>query len=173
MEENLMTKINLREYYPFYTSDCFIDVPEEVAALMRNSMRYEDTYQRRMYRNKAFYSLDRDDGIEHDVLFVALSPFEIYERKVTYEQLHTAVSSLPDKQAKRIYAHYFVGMSKTAIARSEGVNVSQVSRSIRKALINIERGETPMRAGKLPARPECSEAIGTRDSRVLAVSKSS
>ena len=31
-----MTKINLREYYPFYKSDCFIDVPDEVAALLAN-----------------------------------------------------------------------------------------------------------------------------------------
>jgi RNA polymerase sigma-70 factor (ECF subfamily) len=34
-EENLMTQINLREYYPdFYTTDCIIEVPDEVAMLM-------------------------------------------------------------------------------------------------------------------------------------------
>jgi len=110
-----MTRINLREYYPFYTSDCFIDVPDEVAALLLAHTRYEAAYQRRTYRHRAHFSLDRDDGIENDILFVSLSPCEIYERKVTNKQLHTAIASLPDKQAKRIYAHYFLGMSKAAI----------------------------------------------------------
>ncbi len=71
-------------------------------------------------------------------LFVSLSPCEIYERKVTAEQLHAAIASLPDKQAKRIYAHYFLGMSEAEIARSERVNKSQITRSISKALKNIE-----------------------------------
>lgn len=38
-------------------------------------------------------------------------PCEIYERKVTVEQLHAAIAALPDKQAKRIYAYYFLGRS--------------------------------------------------------------
>lgn len=134
-----MIKINLQDYYPFYQYDCFVDVPEEVAEALQEFDRQENAYQRRMYRNKSQYSLDRGDGIEHDILFVSLSPWEIYERKVTYEQLHAAISKLPDKQAKRIYAHYFLSMSKAAIAKAERVNKSQVTRSISKALISIER----------------------------------
>ncbi len=133
-----MKTINLRDYYPFYTSDCFIDVPDEVAAMLRTFELREAAYRLRTYRHKAYYSLDRGDGIEHDILFVSLSPCEIYERKVTMEQLHAAIASLPDKQAKRIYAHYFLGMSKTAIAKVEGVNKSQVTRSISKALKSME-----------------------------------
>lgn len=68
-----------------------------------------------------------------------LSLDEIYERKLTSEQLHAAIASLPDKQAKRIYAHYFMGMSKTAIAKAAGVNKSQISRSIAKALRSMEK----------------------------------
>ena len=134
-----MIKINLQDYYPFYQYDCFVDVPEEVAEALQEFDRQENAYQRRMYRNNAQYSLDRGDGIEHDILFVSLSPLEIYERKVTYEQLHAAIASLPDKQAKRIYAYYFLGISKASIAKAEGVNKSQVTRSISKALISIER----------------------------------
>ena len=44
--------------------------------------------------------------------FVALSPHELYERKVTMQELHAAISSLPDKQAKRMYAHFILGMTK-------------------------------------------------------------
>jgi hypothetical protein len=60
-----------------------MDVPDEVADMMRSFMLQEAAYRLRTYRNKAYYSLDRSDGIELDILFVALSPCEIYERKVT------------------------------------------------------------------------------------------
>ena len=135
-----MTKINLRKCYPdYYTTDCIIEVPDEVAALMDSYEHAETAYYLRRYRHKAYYSLDCDDGIEHDILFVSLSPCEIYERKVTVEQLHAAIAALPDKQAKRIYAHYFLGMSKSAIARAEGVNESAVRDGIDRGLRNIER----------------------------------
>ena len=134
-----MSKINLREYYPdFYTTDFIIDVPYELAEQLLQWERDEGAYERRRYRYKAHFSLDRGDGIEHDILFVSLSPCEIYERKVTYEQLHAAISELPDKQARRIYAHYFLGMSKAAIARAEGVAPSTVKSSIAHALRNME-----------------------------------
>ena len=134
-----MTKINLREQYPdFYKTDYIIEVPDEVAAVMKEHDRLEAAYRRRTYYHKAHYSLDRGDGIEYDALFVSMTPCELYERKVTMEQLHAAIAALPDKQAKRIYAHYFLGMSKSAIAKAEGVNKSQISRSINKALKNME-----------------------------------
>lgn len=68
------------------------------------------------------YSLDADDGIERDVVLLVLSPEEIYSRKVNEQELYAAVSRLPEKQAKRIYAHFFLGISKAQIARIEGVN---------------------------------------------------
>lgn len=134
-----MVKINLRDYYPCYQYDCFVDVPEEVAEAMQEFDRLENAHQRRMYRNKAQYSLNQGDGIEHDVLFVFLSPWEIYERKVTYAQLHAAIASLPDKQAKRIYAHYFLSMSNVAIAKSEGVSEKAVRVAIERGLKQIEK----------------------------------
>ena len=99
-----MAIINLRDYYPFYTSDCFMEVSEEVAEMFKEFDRKEAAYRLRTYRHKAYYSLDRDDGLEHEAVFVALSPHELYERKVTMQELHAAITSLPDKQAKRIYA---------------------------------------------------------------------
>ena len=103
-----MKTINLKDYYPYYTQDTFVEVPDELFAIFEESTRAEATYERKKYRYKAHYSLDREDGIEHDILFVSLSPDEIYERKLTNQQLHAAIASLPDKQAKRIYAHYFM-----------------------------------------------------------------
>ncbi|EKC50411.1 RNA polymerase, sigma-24 subunit, partial [human gut metagenome] len=45
---------------------------------------------------------------------------------------------LPDKQAKRIYAYYFLGLTESAIAKSEGVSVASVSESIQRGLRNME-----------------------------------
>ena len=65
-----MTKINLREQYPdFYKTDYIIEVPDEVAAVMKEHDRLEAAYRRRTYYHKAHYSLDRGDGIEYDALF--------------------------------------------------------------------------------------------------------
>lgn len=134
-----MTKINLREQYPdFYKTDYIIEVPDEVAAVMKEHDCLEAAYRRRTYYHKAHYSLDRGDGIEYDALFVSMTPCELYERKVTMEQLHAAIAALPDKQAKRIYAYYFLGLTESAIAKSEGVSVASVSESIQRGLRNME-----------------------------------
>jgi RNA polymerase sigma-70 factor (ECF subfamily) len=134
-----MKIINLRDYYPFYQSDFFIDVPDEIAELFRqfNRKEHADFERRRIYN--AYYSLDAGDNIERDIVLLVLSPEEIYERKLSKQELYAAINSLPEKQAKRIYAHFFLGISKAEIARIEGVNKCQVSRSIDKALKNIEK----------------------------------
>lgn len=133
-----MAGINLKDFYPFYNVECVVDIPDEVAVALLEAERQEEAYKRRMYRHKAQYSLDRDDGIEHDICFVSLSPFEIYERKITAEQLHAAIAALPDKQGKRIYAHYVLGISQCRIAQAENVDVRNIRKSINKGLRNME-----------------------------------
>ena len=134
-----MAIINLRDYYPFYTSDCFMEVSEEVAEMFKEFDRKEAAYRLRTYRHKAYYSLDRDDGLEHEAVFVALSPHELYERKVTMQELHAAIASLPEKQAKRIYARYYLGMTVNEIAEVEGVDPSRVRDSIRRGLKQLAK----------------------------------
>ena len=82
-----MAIINLRDYYPFYTSDCFMEVSEEVAEMFKEFERKEAAYRLRTYRHKAYYSLDRDDGLEHEAVFVALSPHELYAKAEFYKQM--------------------------------------------------------------------------------------
>ena len=101
--------------------------------------RKEAAYRLRTYRHKAYYSLDRDDGLEHEVVFVSLSPHELYERKISMQELHAAISSLPDKQAKRIYAHFILGMTKRDIARAEGADEKVVRVAIERGLKNLEK----------------------------------
>lgn len=133
-----MKTINLKDYYAHITTDTYIDIPDEVFGIFEEYRKAEQAYQSRIRYHKAYYSLDLGDGIEHSALFVSLSPDEIYERKMTNEQLHAAIATLSDKQAKRIYAHYFLGMSKTAIAKAEGVSKATIGQSINEALKNIE-----------------------------------
>ena len=113
-----------------------MEVSEEVAEMFKEFERKEAAYRLRTYRHKAYYSLDRDDGLEHEV---ALSPHELYERKVTMQELHAAISSLPDKQAKRIYAHFILGMTKQDIARAEGVHEKVVRVAIERGLRRLEK----------------------------------
>ncbi|CUX37666.1 RNA polymerase sigma factor [Clostridium sp. C105KSO15] len=134
-----MAKINLRDFYPFYNTDIFIEIPDEVEAVLLEAERMERNYTRRRFYNKAHYSLDAGDGIENDILFVSLTPCELYERKMTAEQLQAAMASLPDKQGKRIYAYYILGISKSDIARAEGVDEKAVRVSVERGLRNMEK----------------------------------
>lgn len=131
----IMKKINLRELYPdVYTTDFFIDVTEKVMETIRAAERAEAAYERKMYRYKAQYSLDCENGIENAVLLKPQTPEMLLEEKQLQEQLYAAVTKLPEKQAKRIYARYYLGMTVNEIAEVEGVDPSRVRDSIRRGL---------------------------------------
>ena len=92
-----------------------------------------------MYRYKAYYSLDCDNGIENAILLKPQSPETLMEEKQLREQLYAAVMSLPEKQAKRIYARYYLGMRVSEIAAAEGVDPSRVRESIRRGLRQLAK----------------------------------
>ena len=130
-----MKKINLRELYPdVYTTDFFVDVTEEVMETIRAAERAEAASDRRMYRYKAYYSMDCDNGIENAILMKPQTPEMLLEEKQFQEQVYAAVMKLPEKQAKRIYARYYLGMTVNEIAEVEGVDPSRVRDSIRRGL---------------------------------------
>ena len=134
-----MAIINLRDYYPFYTSDCFMEVSEEVAEMFKEFDRKEAAYRLRTYRHKAYYSLTGMMGWSMKRYLFLFHPHELYERKISMQELHAAISSLPDKQAKRIYAHFILGMTKKDIARAEGVDEKVVRVAIERGLKNLEK----------------------------------
>lgn len=137
-----MKRINLRELYPQYTLDCYIHIPDdqyeaclatltkEIADVYIEFARAEDTWNRQRSRYGAFYSLDAEKGIEKRILQPVQSPEQIYEKDCELSVLHAALSQLPEKQGQRIYAHYFLKMSRSAIARKEGVHESSIRESI-------------------------------------------
>lgn len=134
-----MAIIKLKDFYPFEKDDAIIEVSDELAATLYAFERQEASYIRKVRRHQAYYSLDRTDGVEHSIILHVKSPDEIYERKVSREELHAALAQLPDKQAKRIYAHYLLGMGKDEIAQAEGVSWFSINKSIRQGLIRIEK----------------------------------
>ncbi len=99
-----MTKINLREFYPWYKEDTYIDVPDEVAEELRASRKAEAAHQRQTVRHKAQYSLDCDDGIEYSVCLGAPTPQELLERKELFIHLWNALNTLPELQGRRVDA---------------------------------------------------------------------
>ena len=134
-----MKKINLKEYYPYYTQDMIVEVPDEVFLLLREYMLLEEADRIRTYRYKAFYSLERDEGIEREVLQKPLNPAEILEQRQVTESLYKGLAMLPKKQCQRIYAHFFLGMSKADIARVEGTDASSVRKSINRGLRQLKK----------------------------------
>ena len=92
-----------------------------------------------MYALKAYYSLDHNNGIENTVINRPLTPEDILEDKQRREQLYAAVMALPDKQAKRIYARFYLGMTPAEIAKAERVDVSRVRDSIRRGLKHLAK----------------------------------
>ena len=146
-----MKKVNLRDLYPdIYKTDHFVEVTEDVLEAIRDAERAETAYDRRMYRYKAYYSLDCDNGIENAILLKPQTPEMILEEKqlreklyaavmTLPEKLYAAVMTLPEKQAKRIYARYYLGMRVSEIASAEGVDPSRVRDSIRRGLKQLTK----------------------------------
>ena len=106
-----MTTINLKDFYPWYTHDEYIEVSEEVADELRASRLYEAAYQRRIVRNKAQYSLDCEDGIEYSACVSEPTPQELLERMELFCHLCAALNSLPETQGRRVDACVILGKS--------------------------------------------------------------
>ena len=78
------------------------------------------------------FSLDCDNGIENAILMKPQTPEMLLEEKQLREQLYATVMALSEKQAKRIYARYYLGMRVSEIAAAEGVDPGRVRDSIRR-----------------------------------------
>ena len=71
-----MQKINLREIYPdIYKTDIFVETTDEVQEVFLTDIKAEEARQRQMYRYKAYYSLDGNDGVEN---LVTQHPMTLY-----------------------------------------------------------------------------------------------
>ena len=129
-----MKTIDLKRYYPnpeLYEESNMVDVSDEVANVMEQSLHDEKSAYMRSYRAKAYYSLDYGNGVENYVVFHEETPEEIYERKMTIQQLNKSLSRLPIKQGQHIYAYYFLGKSCKEIAVAEHISTRAVQKSLK------------------------------------------
>ena len=132
-----MTTINLKNYYPWYKHDEYIEVPDEVAAELKADKLYEASYQRQLMRNNAHYSLDCDDGIEYTACLANPTPQELIERMELFYYLWNALNSLPEVQGRRVEACIILGASYREQARIEGVGKSSIRMSVLYGLENM------------------------------------
>lgn len=131
-----MVMIELKRYYPYLTEKITLEVSEEIAAVLSTGGCRCDSYKRRR-RERGECSLDADPDFEKNVAYRSLTPEEIIMDKEAYAALYAAIDQLPPVQARRIYAHYIQGRSKTNIAQDENVVTSAVSGSIRQGIKNL------------------------------------
>lgn len=135
-----MKEINLREFYPeMYHNDYFINLPDEIVDVLEEYRRKEIAYHRRTYRHKAQYSLDFGNNIEREAVLVTPTLQEIVEQHMEEERVYEAISTLPEKQRQRVYAHFILGISMADISRMEGTSVSMVHESIHRGLRRLKK----------------------------------
>lgn len=134
-----MAIINLKEFYPWYTHDEYIEVSDEVAAELRADKLYEAAHQRRIVRNKAQYSLDCNDGIEYSACLHEPTPQELLERMDQFCTLWNALNTLPEVQGRRVDAYLILGKTYRQIAREEGVDKCAVRRSVKSGITHMKK----------------------------------
>ncbi|MGM9606341.1 MAG: RNA polymerase sigma factor [Oscillospiraceae bacterium] len=134
-----MTTINLRDFYPWYINDEYIEVSDEVAAELRANRLYEAAHQRRVTRNRAQYSLDCDDGIEYSACLSDPTPQALLERMERFCVLWNALNTLPEIQGRRVEAHIILGKSYREMALEENVDKSAVRKSVQAGLQSMKK----------------------------------
>ena len=130
-----MKEINLREYYPFYNMDVYLEVSDEIAGQLDRFKLDEEAHRVRILRAKAYFSLNRGDGIEKD----ALQPLELLLKAEQAERLNAALRSLSERQRRRLLAFYLDGKNKSQIAKEENVSEGSIRESIRSGLAQLKK----------------------------------
>lgn len=134
-----MTTINLRELYPWYTEDAFIEVSDEVAAFLEEDKRLQINYAQYIRDNRAFYSLDAGDGIEAEALNLPEQPDEALERMELERLLKEGLAQLTETQRRRLLASVLDKMTAVEIAAAESVSKASVGESINRAIVQLEK----------------------------------
>ena len=81
-----MKKVNLREFYPsLYTKDTYVFLPDDVVTALWEETKRERAGYAKIRYHRAYYSLDREDGIErfalHSPMPVSYTHLDVYKRQ--------------------------------------------------------------------------------------------
>ena len=112
----------------------FAEHPEEI-----DRKRAEAAHAERVRYNRAYYSLDCDDGIEYSACVHEPSPQELLDRKEMFYLLWNALNSLPEVQGRRVDAYLILGKTYRQIAREEGVDKCAVRRSVKSGITHMKK----------------------------------
>ena len=134
-----MKIINLRDYYPFYSTDVFLEVSDEVASFLEDEKRLQINYAQYIRDNKAFYSLDAGDGIEAEALNLPEQPDAALERMELERLLKEGLAQLTETQRRRLLASVLDKMTSVEIAAAERVSKASVGESINRAIVRLEK----------------------------------
>ena len=141
-----MAIINLRRYYyPIYTKDTFIEVPDEVAEVLEEGRLIEN----RQEHKKSYYhvySMDCSPGIENHAMFLVLSPEELLiqeldeaAEELMLVHLAEALTQLSEIQVRRLHARYALKKKFREIAADEGVSGSCATESVTSAIRKLKK----------------------------------
>ena len=101
----------------------------EVAAFLEEDKWLQINYAQYICDNRAFYSLDADDGIEAGAL----------ERMELERLLKEALAQLTPSQRRRVLEYIVGGLSQLQIAARENTTQPAVHHSVRKGLSHLKR----------------------------------
>ena len=116
-----------------------MEVSDEIAGQLDRFKLDEEAHRVRVLRAKAYFSLDRGDGIEKDALQKPPQPLELILKAEQVAHLDAALRALSDCQRRRLLAFYLDGQSKSQIAREEGVSENSVRDSIQGGLMRLKK----------------------------------
>jgi len=141
-----MAIINLkRYYYPSYTRDTFLEVPDEVAAVLEEERCIARREDGKKYYHKV-YSLDASVGMENHTMFfvpsaedLLVSAEEQVDEDLLLDRLEEALTHLSPIQARRLHARFALKKKLREIAESEDVSESCASASIQGAIRKLQK----------------------------------
>ena len=138
-----MITINLKDFYPWYGTDEFIEVPEEVVLEMLADKRYEAAYTKKIKRHKVLSFSDYGDKTQEWCNQAAPDPQRMAEIQELLEQFLGILEALPEIQSRRIRAHIILDMTLSEIALQEEVSIATVQRAIQRGIKKIQKFLTP------------------------------
>lgn len=138
-----MITINLKDFYPWYGTDEFIEVPEEVVLEMLADKRYEAAHAKKIKRHKVLSFSDYSDKTQEWCNQTAPDPQHMAEVRELLEQFLEILAALPEIQSRRIRAHIILDMTLSEIALQEEVSIATVQRAIQRGIKKIQKFLTP------------------------------
>ena len=133
-----MAIVNLRDFYPWYTHDELLDVPDIIAAELIADKRYHKTYGRGIRRNKVYFLDEEANNMISALVYSTDNPEVVFEMKEQHCQLCQALNSLSEVQGRRVEAYYTHGKSQREVAEAEGVSERNIRKSINKGLSTLK-----------------------------------